>query len=389
MMKKIYIIFWIKVFVVSTLLLSSCASQTEETTATDITVSDGLELDAVLLNNAGLQFGQVEDRLLSSDVPARGELVLPPGKHAFVNSMIPGMVSKILVIPGQRVSRGQMLAYLSGPELLKLQQDYLSAHARLQYLEQEYLRQDKLKEDGVNAIKAFQQAKADYGTAVAEEAGLSSRLAQVGIKSDAILKEGPQDQIGLRSPISGKVEQVFMALGQQLMPEDPLFEIIDTRELLLQISVFEKDILSIEEGQRVSFQLGNQENKEYEAEIISVGSTVNDKARVVNVFAQFDNDAGLLPGMFASAKIHAGEEVFPSLPEDAIITRSEDEQFIYYTLDDTNGESLSFNELPVKTGYREEGWVQVSFDNPPPKGAKIVVEGAYYIWAEFQKSMEE
>lgn len=399
-MKSIQIIRSLFLLILVTTFMSSCGDTPEKAPAESVSKEEGIVLNEAQVKNAGLEFGRIEDKLLSSDFPARGKLKLPPGNHAFVTCLYEGVVSKILVIPGQNVRKGETLAYLRGSGLLLLQEEYLSAVSKRRFLELDYERQKSLMDEGINATKTFQKAKSEYEVAVAKEESLAARLEQSGISTDKLRTEGVSESIAMKSPITGKVEQVFAMIGTRVSMDKPLFEIMDSRELFLEIAVFEKDIMAVKPGQRVSFTLGNLGEKEYEAKILSVGSSVDDQARIVNVIASFQNEEGLLPGMFASAKIHAGEKSFPSLPEEAIIVRSEDEQYIYYTLEGVSaggernepkeGEgAIRFYETMVNTGFREDGWVQVSFENPPPQGAMIVVKGAYYIWAEMQKENEE
>lgn len=341
------------------------------------------------LQEAGLSFGTIENKKLSHDFPARGKLVLPPGNKATVSTVSGGTVISILVRRGNRVSQGQVLAYITDPDLVLLQQDYLSASAQKEYMEKEYERQHALSLQEVNSTKTFQKTEADLKEVKARAEGMAVRLRQAGINPSEINSSGIMEKVAIRSPISGAVEKVLVNLGQYLSPETPLFEVVDTRRLILEMAVFEKDILSVKEGQRVTFELGITGEKSFEAKVSSIGSVVSEDARVVGVLAEFPNEGRLLPGMFASAKIHAGEDMYKALPEDAVLTRSEEEQYIFYTLDDPSSASIGFHKVLVKTGFREDGWVQIECESPLPEGALVVVKGVYYVWAEMEKSAEE
>jgi cobalt-zinc-cadmium efflux system membrane fusion protein len=341
------------------------------------------------IKEAGLSFGTIQEKQLSHDFPARGKLVLPPGSKATVTTVTGGTLVSIQTQRGNKVAKGQALAYISDPELVILQQDYLSALAQKAYMEKEYERQAALNREEVNSAKVFQKTEAELKELQARTDGLAVRLRQAGINPSELLSSGIQEKVAVRSPVSGKVESVLADLGQYVGPETPLFEVVDTRRLLLEMAVFEKDVLSVREGQRVTFELGITGDRSFEAKVSSIGSVVSEDARVVGVLAEFVNEGQLLPGMFASAKIHAGEDLYMALPEEAVLTRSEEEQYIFYTLDDPSSASIGFHKVLVKTGFREDGWVQIECESPLPEGALVVVKGVYYVWAEMEKSAEE
>ena len=72
-------------------------------------------------------------RNISSYVEANGQLEVPPQNEATVTAIVGSNVTLIKVIEGDKVSKGQVLAYLSHPNLIKLQTDYINSWNQLQY----------------------------------------------------------------------------------------------------------------------------------------------------------------------------------------------------------------------------------------------------------------
>jgi cobalt-zinc-cadmium efflux system membrane fusion protein len=141
-------------------------------------------------------------------------------------------------------------------------------------------------------------------------------------------------------------------------------------------------------GQRVSFALANLGNQEYEATVKSIGKTVEESARTIRVMAEFRNTSPvILPGMFVTAEIHTDEQNLDALPEEAIVSEN-DKPYLFYTTTNDGSTSYEFFRLPVKTGFREEGMVQVEVMAPLPAHARIVVKGTYFIQSESLKSSE-
>lgn len=215
------------------------------------------------------------------------------------------------------------------------------------------------------------------------------RLGQAGLSTEKISRGQMEAFIPVRSPIDGIVNTIFTNIGANASQNDPLFEVVCRRNLYVELSVFEKDIMKIKKGQRVTFGLSNIDNEEYEASVIAVGGSVEEMGRVVKVLAEFKNQGDvLLPGMFVAAEIHTGEEEFDALPENAIMNFGSDQTYIYYTLAGTADMNLFFDKAYVKTGFAEEGFIQVILTEPLPSGALVVTNGGYYLRAEEMKNQE-
>ena len=101
---------------------------------------------------------------ISSYVQANGELEVPPQNFAEVTAVIGANVTNIEVIEGDKVKKGDVLAYLKHPDLIKVQTDYVSNWNKLIYTEKEYQRQEKLYQEKVGSGKELQKIQAEYQT---------------------------------------------------------------------------------------------------------------------------------------------------------------------------------------------------------------------------------
>src|SRR5690606_25710067 len=97
-------------------------------------------------------------------------------------------VASIQVSEGEEIRKGQVLSYLSHPNLTRLQSDYLENYSNLQFLEQDFQRQQKLYEEEVGSGKTFQQTQASYHTALAIANSLKLQLRQLGMNPERIQK---------------------------------------------------------------------------------------------------------------------------------------------------------------------------------------------------------
>lgn len=68
-------------------------------------------------------------RNMSGYVEANGTLEVPPQNEAAITTVVGANVVSIEVIEGDKVNKGQVVAYLSHPNIIKLQTDYLNAYS--------------------------------------------------------------------------------------------------------------------------------------------------------------------------------------------------------------------------------------------------------------------
>ncbi len=373
------------------LLVFSCGRKTvtdEENAGSDTAAAATVSLTDAQVRSAGLVFGQISKQLLSMDVNAKGKLVLPPQNMAQVNTTAGGAVQQILVQEGTRVNKGSPLVVLSSPEIIRIQQDYASAHARLNMVEQDYRRQELLSKDKITSDKKLQEVTAEYHDIRAKHEALRIQLELMQIPPDEILEGKFRNTFTLYAPIGGTIERLQVHLGQYVEPGLSLMTIVDKQTLYIELMVFEKDIRFITTSQRVTFELANLGGEAYEASVMTIGKTVEENARTVKVLARFINESPfILPGMFVAAEIHTSEQELDALPEEAVVSDDQG-HYIFFTADSDQATEMRFRKIPVKTGFREDGFIQVTPILPVPAGARIVVRGTYFIKAQGLKQEE-
>lgn len=330
-------------------------------------------------------------RNISSVVQANGQLEVPPQNEAIVTAILGANVSSIEVIEGEEVKKGQVLAYLSHPNLTSLQNEYLEAYNRFQYLEQEHKRQETLYEKEVSSGKIFQQTQRDFRSAKGTVESLGSQLRQLGVNPSRIREGNFYDQMPLVSPIEGSIVSVEVKTGQYVQPEKDLFEIVNTDHIHADLMVFEKDVYKVKEGQRVRFRVESLPDQELFAEIYSVGKKFEQNPKAVHVHAEIENKTGrLIPGMYIKGEILTDSSEAYALPEGAIV-REGDRYFAFLAVKETEGENENwmFNPVEVVTGNSNNGWLAVEFPQEIPTGSLFAMNNAYYLMAELKKGEAE
>ncbi|MBU0696979.1 MAG: efflux RND transporter periplasmic adaptor subunit [Bacteroidetes bacterium] len=338
---------------------------------------------------AGIAMGAVEMRNLSNIVKLSGIIDVEPNSMATVSAPLGGYIKTAGLLPGQAVRKGQVLATIENPEFINMQQDYLESKGRLQYLEQEYKRQQKLRDEDVNAAKTFQQVASDYRVMQATINGLEQKLALAGIKTSALQSGKITRTANLYAPISGYIKTSNVNIGKYANPTDVLFEIINKDDLHLALNAFEKDLGKIKVGQTVKFSLANENNFNRKAKVFLMGQSTGDD-RIVPVHCHLTNqkDPSLLPGMYVKAWIETSTEKQYAAPSEAIVQLEGKDYLILQTGQSSTGYTFKLEEI-IK-GTEQEGYTAVTL----PEGmnianTKVVVKNAYAILSALKNSAEE
>ncbi len=347
-----------------------------------------VHLSALKFNNLGIKVDTIPTRALSGGVDVNGRLALFPQHRAAVTAILGANVTDIKVIEGEKIKKGQILAYLSHPNLTNLQAAYVRTYNQMLFLAQEFERQKRLYEAGVGSGKDFQQTQANYQAMKGEVKSYEAQLKQLNIKVSSVKNGNIYQNVPVLSPIDGNVEKVFIQLGQYVDSNTTMLEIMNIDYIHADLMVFEKDIYKVKEGQQVSFKVESVPGKILSAKIFSVGRNFEQNPRAVHMHAEIEQkDNFLIPGMYIHGKIHTKTELVNALPEEAIIVE-EGKSYIFRAevREEDGKKEWTFEPIEIITGVSEEGWVEIDLLEPLPKGAVVAWNNAYYLIAEMKKS---
>jgi len=346
-----------------------------------------LHLSDLKFESLGIKIDTLPIRSLSGVVEANGQLEVPPQHEATVTAILGANVTSIKVIEGDQVSKGQVLAYISHPNLTRLQTDYVRAYSQLQFLEKENQRQKRLYEEEVGSGKTYQQIQADYQAMKGEVKGYEAQLKQLSLNVEKIRSGEIYEYVPVVSPIYGFIQKVKVQIGQYVDPQTEMFMIVNTDHIHADLMVFEKDIYKVKVGQKVSFTVESVPGNTLTAKIYSVGKQFEQNPKAVHVHAEIDQKEDfLIPGMYINGKIRAGDNQVKALPEGAIIEEEGKPYIFMAEAHEEDGKTKwTFNAVEVRTGITEDGWVEIKLLEPLPEGTLIAWNNAYYLISEMKK----
>ena len=93
----------------------------------------------------------------------------------------------------------------------------------------------------------------------------------------------------------------------------------------------------------------------------------------------------MIPGMFVSSTIHTREQYLDALPESAVVIENDNTKYGFYSEDPEGSAAYHFHPILLRTGFMEEGYVEVYPEEELPEGARMVMTGVYYLKSEMMK----
>ncbi|HPD54754.1 MAG TPA: efflux transporter periplasmic adaptor subunit, partial [Bacteroidia bacterium] len=159
--------------------------------------------------------------------------------------------------------------------------------------------------------------------------------------------------------------------------------LVDPKDLHLTLTVFEKDIDRIEVGQRVWAVRNDAPADTLQAEVILVSHNLDAQRKGLVHCHLLETKGRLLPGMFMRAGIRLAGRTATVVPEEAVV-RYGTEQFVFEAINDS-----TFRMHAVKTGVREDGWIELLTEEDDLAVKRLVIRSAYALLGKAKNVMEE
>jgi len=359
--------------IVAVFLLTACDSKPTVQKDEQQTKDESLvQLTDAQMKNAGVATGTVEQKEISEILHLNGKIDVPPQNMVSISVPLGGYLKSTSLLPGMHVKKGQIIAVMEDQQYIQLQQDYLTAKAKLSFLEKEYQRQKDLNQSKASSDKVSQQAEADYRSDRILVTSLSEKLKLIGINPNAINENHFNQSINIYSPIDGFVSKVNINIGKYVAPTEVLFELVNPTDIHLALKVFEKDLDKLYVGQQVVAYTNNQPDKKYDCKVLLIGKDLS-ADRNTDVHCHFEKfDKSLVPGTYMNAEVKVKNSNASVLPSDAIV-QFEGKQFVFKVIDNQR-----FSMMEIKTGEIGNGYTQVILPDSIDKTKSLfVAKGAY------------
>ena len=360
------------------------------TNTAEVLPEDIVELREDQIKLANIELGTVDMESLGSILKVNGIISVAPQNLATVCMPLGGFIKNTTLLPGNSVTKGQVLAVIDNQDFVDVQQSYLEAKNKLTFAEADFKRHTDLYKNDVYSEQNVQQVTVEYKNLKALVKSLEQKLILIGINPDQLREDNISSTVNLLSPITGFLKAVNINIGKYVNPTEVLFEIVNNDKLFLELTLFEKDADKVIRGQNVKFYINN-ETETHEAVITQTGKSVgHDKTFMVyaNVSSVCKN---LLPGMYVNALISESDTKVTALPSDAVVS-FDDKDYIFAFERNKEEAGKAFTEyrmVEVKKGVSGSGFTEITLPDGFNKvTARIVTKGAYSLLSAMKNAGE-
>jgi cobalt-zinc-cadmium efflux system membrane fusion protein len=273
---------------------------------------------------AGLEFLPVDEVPLSETIDLPGEVEFDALQSATVTSPISGVLARWAVNPGERVQRGQVLAYLESMEGAEKIADYVHAQAMYTLATKNFDRKQSLTQGGMASAREKEEAEAEYLRSKADLKRAESVLRMLGFTDNNLVKLTEDDYedgiIPLRARRSGKLVEQLVSLGAVLTDGYPIGLISETEKMWVEAQAPEASTTRIRAGQAV--EIRNDANGAISAKgkVVWVADGVDENTRMGKVRIEIEpNGTQLRAHQFVRAVVElAPEDNTVVIPSEAV-----------------------------------------------------------------------
>src|ERR1017187_4161507 len=299
-----------------------------------------------------------------------------------VITQVSGPVSRVVVVPGQKVQRGEPMLYVASPDYSQLRTNYLKGQNAYALAQKAYARARDLYEHKAIAEQALEQAESAEVQAGGDLAAAKAALKVMGITDpDALVKAPPSFEVPVKAPIGGEVVEQDVAAGQLIQPgATQCFMISDTGTVWVLVNVYQKDVPYIHVGNAVTIQTDSY-SQEFRGRISYVAASLDPSTRTLQARIETNNPGEKLKkDMYVTATVNAG--TLPNaiaLPDAAILRDSENQPFVY-----AGTSANQFGRRPVTLGESLNGQTEITSGVKP--GDQVIGDGSVFV--QFANSLQ-
>jgi HlyD family secretion protein len=240
-----------------------------------------------------------------------------------------GMVTRVLVEPGSWVGAGQVLATVDRSVQAQTAESLAAqvrvARADAQLAQSNLERAQRLVSNGFVSKADIDQKTATRDAAVARVRVAESQLSETRARNN---------RLDIRSPAAGLVLTRAVEPGQIISSgSGVLFRIASGGQMELRVLLSESDMQKLHAGVPAEVApVGT--TKTFKGEVWQVSPVIDPQNRQGIARIALSYDPALRPGGFAAAKLIAGAQVAPQLPQSAV--QSDERGNFVYVLDKDN-----------------------------------------------------
>ena len=308
--------------------------------------------------------------VVSDDLP--GTIEAQSDALVIVNARAAGVVESLALDVGDHVKAGQKLATIRSLALADAQAAYRRAAEGSKYAATALERSENLKREGVISQRRLEadQLEARQKKLALEEA--SGRIRILGGDSNDV-----SGVTAITSPIGGVIAARKANRGESVAENSPLFTVVDVSRIVVQLRAMGGT--QVVPGTQLTFSVETLPARSFTAVVKSSSDLIDSETRRFFIRCTVENPDGVLkPGMFVTGHVPQPAVQALTLPEAAIQTM-DGKPTVFVARP-----AGKFERRAVVLGARADG--KVAIDKGVAAGESVVVQGAFFVRTQLQKS---
>jgi cobalt-zinc-cadmium efflux system membrane fusion protein len=316
-----------------------------------------------------------------SSFPA--EIVVNSDRTAQIVPRLTGVVSEVRKNLGDSVTAGEVMAVIESRELAEAKAKYLAAISRMNLAQTNFTKYEGLWQKEAIAEKQFLEVKNAFEEAQIELRSAKQKLHAMGLSSEYLknLSNHPDEALPryeMLAPFGGTVISKRITLGEMRKEDHEAFVISDLSSLWVNLSVSQKELTHVKEGQTVIVSSGNG-IPDSEGTIAYLEPVIGDKTRSAIARVVLPNpDKKWRPGLFVTAKVTVDSVDAPVVVSKTAVQKIEGKTVIFVR------EGEGFESKSVKLGRVNGSHVEIVAGISP--GDQYAAKQTFLLKAELGKS---
>lgn len=268
-----------------------------------------------------------------------------------VSPQVPAVYSKIFVVKGAKVTKGQVLATLDDKVL---RQGIEELRSSIDFAKTVYDKQKALWDQKIGSEIEYLSAKNTLES-------LNKKLATMN--QQAVMYK-------LRSPISGVVDDVYAKEGEMGSPGMPSIRVVNLSRLKIVANIAEANVDKVKAGNKVEVTFTDL-NRTIHSTVKTVGKVISDLNRTFTADISLPSSTDYRPNMLCVVKISDyNNEQAVTIPVNALV-KTETENYVFVA-EEKDG-MLKAVKKPVTPGLISEGVLEIK--SGLKAGDKVITVG--------------
>jgi len=281
-------------------------------------------------------------------------------QNIMINSESAGIIRRIQVKEGQKVSKGQTLITIDAEILQNSIEELNTALEMANYM---FNKQKSLHEQGLGTEIEFEQSKN-------QKKSLESKLKTL---------KSQRGKTVVKAPFSGSIDQIFTHLGEMASPQAPLIRLVNNKNIRITANVSENHLGNIKLGTGVDVIFPSLNDTTLHTKVSYMGSYIDPVNRTFRIHVELNNNSIFLPNQIAKIKLTDADLRDAIVINSQSILQDTDNNNYVYKMTATNKDNGQYKIekifINIVKSYKGETAITTEKQNQLTSESKLVLNG--------------